>query len=297
MSKHTFGQWLTAIRPWSFPASTMPVLVTVAYLFWRGAEIDWLLSLWAIVNIVVFHAAGNVWSDYFDYRKGLDRIDTFGSRILTDKIFSKTEILTLAIVLLTAAVAGGIGLVLMCGLPVLWIGIAGFVLTVSYPFLKFNALGDIDILLVYAFLPTIGTSFVASGGIDWSVLMTALPIGLITDGILHANNTRDIAHDKRANISTFAMVLGHKAAAYLYWVEMVLPYIWLAGLSIFNVLPVYTVFVFLTFPVALGCARTMIKSVTGGTEMIADLDIRTANLQLMFSVLLAISFVLAGFIA
>jgi hypothetical protein len=37
----------------------------------------------------------------------------------------------------------------------------------------------------------------------------------------------------------------------------------------------------------------MEKSVEGGVEMIADLDIKTANLQLFFSLLLTLSFVLA----
>lgn len=72
MKKHSFGQWLVAVRPWSFPASAMPVAVTLAYLLWRGEAIDWLAGVWAFVNIVVFHAAGNVWSDYFDFRKGVE---------------------------------------------------------------------------------------------------------------------------------------------------------------------------------------------------------------------------------
>ena len=34
MNKHSFKSWLLATRPWSFPASGMPILVTLAYLFW-----------------------------------------------------------------------------------------------------------------------------------------------------------------------------------------------------------------------------------------------------------------------
>lgn len=75
MRKHTFKEWMIAVRPWSFPASTMPVIVTMSYLFWKdGANgINWLFGLWALVNIVVFHAAGNTWSDWSDYRKKLTR--------------------------------------------------------------------------------------------------------------------------------------------------------------------------------------------------------------------------------
>jgi hypothetical protein len=41
----------------------------------------------------------------------------------------------------------------------------------------------------------------------------------------------------------------------------------------------------------------MKNSVTGGPALIADLDVRTANLQLQFSALLTISLVISRFIA
>lgn len=297
MSKHTFGQWIIAVRPWSFPASAMPIIVTLTYLFWKGAEINWLFGLWALVNMILFHIAGNVWSDYNDFRKGVDREDTFGAKTLTTGMFQPHEIRNLAIGVLIVAVAGGLGLVALTGLPLLWIGIAGAALTVLYPTLKYNALGDLDILMTFAFLPTLGTAYVTTGAIDWSVLWIALPVGLITDGILHSNNTRDMIPDKRAEIKTMAMGLGKKASARLYSFEVIFPFVWIAVCSIMGLMPIYTVFVFLTLPVALGCSRTMIKAVNSDSDIIADLDVRTANLQLMFSVILSITFIVSKLIA
>lgn len=297
MSKHTFGQWIIAVRPWSFPASAMPIIVTLTYLFCKGAEINWLFGLWALVNMILFHIAGNVWSDYNDFRKGVDREDTFGAKTLTTGMFQPHEIRNLAIGVLIVAVAGGLGLVALTGLPLLWIGIAGAALTVLYPALKYNALGDLDILMTFAFLPTLGTAYVTTGAIDWSVLWIALPVGLITDGILHSNNTRDMIPDKRAEIKTMAMGLGKKASARLYSFEVIFPFVWIAVCSIMGLMPIYTVFVFLTLPVALGCSRTMIKAVNSDSDIIADLDVRTANLQLMFSVILSITFVVSKLIA
>ncbi|MBR2609433.1 MAG: prenyltransferase [Bacteroidales bacterium] len=297
MSKHTFGQWIIAVRPWSFPASAMPIIVTLTYLFWKGEEINWLFGLWALVNMILFHIAGNVWSDYNDFRKGVDREDTIGAKTLTTGMFQPHEIRNLAIGVLIVAVAGGLGLVALTGLPLLWIGIAGAALTVLYPVLKYNALGDLDILMTFAFLPTLGTAYVTTGAIDWSVLWIALPVGLITDGILHSNNTRDMIPDKRAEIKTMAMGLGKKASARFYSFEVTFPFVWIAVCSIMGLMPIYTVFVFLTLPVALGCSRTMIKAVNSDSDIIADLDVRTANLQLMFSVILSITFVVSKLIA
>ena len=290
-------EWIIAVRPWSTPASAMPIIATLAFLFWKGAEINWIYGVWALAGMILFHYAGNVWSDWFDYRKKVDADDTFGAKTLTTGMFTPKEIMGLAIGLLVAAVACGLALAAMTGLPLLWIGLAGAVCTVLYPLLKYNALGDLDILLTFAFLPTIGTSYAATGAIDWNVLLIALPVGLITDGILHCNNTRDIATDKRAGINTMAMWLGTKAAARMYAFEMVFPYIWVGICSIIGLLPLHTIIIFLTLPIALACASTMKKSIGQETPMLlGDLDVRTANLQMMFSVLLSISFVVARFI-
>lgn len=275
----------------------MPVVATVAFLFWKGYAINILTAVWALVNIIIFHAAGNTWSDWFDYRRGVDREDTYGSKILTGGTFAPKEIITLSVCLLAVATAGGIGLMLLCGLPLLWIGIAGALLTVFYPFLKYNALGDLDIIIAYAVLPTIGTSFVVSGFIDWNVMLIALPIGLITDGILHANNTRDICSDKRSGIRTFAMMLGTKSSAILYNAEMYIPYIWLLAFVIAGMLPWTALLSIVSFPIALGCAKAMTASMKEDAAVISDLDEKTAKLQMIFSLLLSLGFVAGRFIA
>ena len=296
MKKHSFGEWMIAVRPWSFPASAMPVITSIAYLFWKGAEINWIFGLWALVNIVIFHAAGNTWSDYFDFRKKVDAEDTFGAKTLTTGMFTEKEIFRLSLSLTVVATVAGLALMALTGLPLLWIGLGGVLCTLLYPMLKYNALGDFVILMAYAFLPTIGTSFVTTGAIDWSVLLIALPVGLITDGILHSNNTRDTLTDRRAGIKTMAMGLGHKASAILYGFEVIFPYVWIGVLSIIGLMPITTIVIFLTLAVAIGCAKTMMHSLEGGSGVIADLDVRTANLQLMFSALLTVAFIVAKFI-
>lgn len=274
----------------------MPVIVTTAFLFWRGYDISWGFAIWALLNIIVFHAAGNTWSDYFDFKKKVDADDTFGAKTLTTGMFDPKEIKTLALTLTAVAVAGGLALMALTGLPLLWIGLGGVLCTLFYPYLKFNALGDLVILLAYAFLPTLGTSFVAAGEVIPSVLIIALPLGLITDGILHSNNARDMATDARAGIKTMAMALGTKSSAILYGFEMLFPFLWIGVCSIAGFMPIWTVAAFMTLPVAIACAQTMKNSVSAGSQLIADLDVRTANLQLMFSFLLTVAFVVARFI-
>ena len=165
MRKHTFGEWMIAVRPWSLPASAMPIIVTLAFLFYKGSDINWLYGLWALVGMMLFHLTGNTWSDYFDYRKKVDAEDTFGAKTMTTGMFQPEEIKKLAIGLLIVSVICGLGLFAVTGLPLLYIGIAGAALTLLYPILKYNALGDLDILLTFAFLPTLGTSYAATGAV------------------------------------------------------------------------------------------------------------------------------------
>ena len=292
----SFNHWIIAVRPWSFPASVMPIVVTLAYLFWKGADINWLHGAWALIGMVLFHMTGNTWSDYFDYKKKVDADDTYGAKTITTGMFQANEIRNLAIGLLIASIACGLGLFAVTGLPLLWIGLAGAACTLLYPMMKFNALGDLDILLTFAFLPTLGTSYAATGAIDWNVLWVALPVGLITDGILHSNNTRDMLTDKRAGIKTMAMALGSKFSSWVYSFEMIFPYVWVGVLSIIGIMPMHTIIVFMTIPVAVACHRTMKRSLKEGVRPIVDLDVRTANLQLVFSALLTVAFVSAKYI-
>lgn len=299
-SKHSFSDWVLATRPWSFPASAMPVGVTLCWILCQQDTLDtplpatnWLLGLWALLNIIVVHAAGNVWSDIFDYRKGVDAPDTYGVRILTDGVFTPRQLLRLSMCLQVVAVVAGIGLVLLTGLPLLYVGICGIALSLSYPPLKYSALGDMVIMLCYALLPMLGTTFIVTGTFMPQVLWLAVPVGSITVAILHVNNTRDIETDQRAGIRTFAMLTGRRAAIGIYVFEVIMPYVWLLCLCTVGFVPWTALLTLVSSPLAIGNARTMLTCKTKGITAIARLDERTAQLQLAFSLLLMVGLALS----
>lgn len=290
MKKRTIKDWFIATRPWSFPASAMPIIVSIAYLFSKNADINWYLAVWTLIGMVLFHITGNLWSDYFDFKKKVDDTDTFGATSITSGLFQANEIRNFAIGMLVVSVLSGLGILYCTGLPILWIGMAGAVCMLLYPFLKYNALGDLDILMTFAFLPTIGTSYAITGAIDWSVLYIALPVGLITDGILHANNTRDIATDKRAGILTMAMSMGKKSAAWLYAFEVTFPYLWIVVCAVMGIFKLHTILVLISLPMAIKCAKTMLNGYND-TNAIAMLDMQAAQLQMVFSFMLSFSLI------
>lgn len=297
MRTHSFKEWIIATRPWSFPASAMPVLVTLGYLYWSQGVVNWPIGLFAIINVVLFHAAGNTWSDYRDFKSGVDREDAVGGMSIVSGEFSPEQIKRLSLSLMAVSVVCGLALLALTGLPVLYFGLAGAILTLFYPWLKYRALGDIDIFLTYAVLPMLGTSYVATGYINPQTLWLALPVGLITVGILHSNNTRDMEQDRRAGIKTFAMAIGGKASSYLYCFEVVFPFLWCVAGIVAGLFPVCIITVFAVLKPAIDNARKAMCYPKEGMKALVGLDESTAKLQLMFSLALFGGFMIAAFIS
>ncbi len=209
-------------------------------------------------------------------------------------MFAPEEIFRLSLCLLAVALSGGICLWMRTGMPLFYIGVGGLLCSVFYPALKYHALGDAVILMAYSLLPTVGTVYAATLQLDWRVLYLALPIGLITDAILHCNNTRDIETDRRAGIRTLALGIGGRASVYLYYFELVFPFLWISGCVAGNVLPVWCLLAWVAFIPTAANVRRAIGYFKAGPPAIANLDEATARLQLLFSLFVALSLIIAG---
>jgi len=292
-SRRSVRDWALAVRPWSFPASVMPVIVTFCHLLWSGRDVSVWCALWAVVAVVLFHAAGNTWSDYYDFRRGVDSTDTNSVGTLTMGQFTPNEIYRLSLCLLAVAVAAGLGLAACTSWALLWVGIGGFLCSVCYPYLKYHALGDADIYLCYAMLPAVGTSIAVAGEVCCEALYSVLPMGLITVAILHTNNTRDMATDRRAGIVTLAMLLGKRASVMLYIAEVGVPFLLISLFALLGILPLTSLSVWLVAPIAWRNARAMYRFIGEGTEVIVNIDVQTAQLQMLFSTLLSVGMVAA----
>lgn len=290
--RHTLKDWFIATRPWSFTASGLTVLTVLFYLRWLNGAVDWTNGLVAVAGIILFHAAGNMWSDYFDYQSGVDRVEGAYSsdNSLVREVFAPKQLRNFALCVLVVAVAVGLWLLFRSGWTLLWIGLGGLICTLGYPYLKYHALGDLDILLAYGFLPAIGTSYVALGMIDWRVLWVALPIGLLVDAILHANNTRDMATDRKASIRTMAGSLGKRASVALYIFEELFPFCWVALSVPFGKFPFLALIVVAVMRVAMGNSRLIREfNDEGDPAVIASLDQRSAQMQMLFCVVIIIA--------
>lgn len=298
-NKHTLKDWFVATRPWSFTASGLTVLTALFYLRWLVGEVDWTNGLVAMVGIILFHAAGNMWSDYFDYQSGVDRVEGAYSSdsSLVRGNFTPNQLRNFALCMLIVAIAVGLWLLFHSGWTLLWIGLGGLICTLGYPYLKYHALGDLDILLAYGFLPAIGTSYVVLGAVDWRVLWIALPVGLLVDSILHANNTRDMKTDRQASILTMAHGLGKRLSVALYIFEQLFPFCWVVCCVPFGKFPVLSLMVVAVMRVAMGNCRLMRDyNERNDPAAIAMLDQRSAQMQMLFCVVMILSLVVDSWV-
>ena len=288
--------WLFATRPWSFPASAMPVLATFAYMTWvcslYGMSIDWVSGVLAIVGIVFFHASGNMLSDVRDYKKGVDA--GLNHMPLVNGSFRPKEYVTFSTVLFVLGCIIGFYIMSRCGWPLLYAAVYGAFFTLTYATFKYFALGDVVIFLSYAVIPILGTTYATISEYYYPALVLALPIGLITVAILHVNNTRDIESDRTAGIRTLAMLLGKRASINLYVFEVYFPFVLVIATVCCGWLPWYSLIVLLAFPKARANARTVRSSRKLGNECLNMMDAATSQLQLMFSLLLAVSLFVAA---
>lgn len=213
-----------AMRPWSFTAAIVPIMVTAAV---TGSDLSSINFVRALTMGITVQAGANLTNTYYDYKNKVDTKEMAekgcGEKTLVDKIVTPGEVYILSIFFYILAV--------MCMLPSLSLsnisndtvsyifgsGLAlAFFYTATPLGLKYIAFGDITIFLCFGPLLMQCTSLMLTGRINDSLWLYSIPVGALTEAILHANNARDIAADSSAGITTLATVLGFNASKVVF---------------------------------------------------------------------------------
>jgi 1,4-dihydroxy-2-naphthoate octaprenyltransferase len=193
-------------------------------------------NLWAwlalTVGLIFAHATNNLLNDYTDFTRGVDQDNYFrtmyGPQPLAHGLLTKRQLLTYAAV--TGLVALSMGVALMAinawDLTILLLIASGafFVLFYTWP-LKYIAMGELAVLIVWGPLMIGGGYYVITGQWDWNVVWASLPYVLGVTTVIFGKHIdkRDI--DKSKKIYTLPVVIGEKASRYAVIGMMILPYI------------------------------------------------------------------------
>ena len=210
-------KWLIAGRPWSLPASVIPVIFgasLAATVGWVKLRID--LLLLSLLGMIFLHMAANMLSDVVDWQRGLDREITAASGAIARGWLTSRQVFKGSIIFFVIGSVLGLVLVYLCGELVLYTGLLGISLGVAYPWLKKKALGDLAVFIDFGLLGSFGGWVVQTGQFSWLPVIWAVPQGLLIIAILHANNWRDILADREKKILTVANNLGGRGSRRYY---------------------------------------------------------------------------------
>ncbi len=304
--------WWSATRmPFAFPASIVPALLggLVAVLH-AGVRLNVLQYVLTIVAAGSAHAGANLLSDFFDYRKGVDRPDLEGTSrgMIVSGRMSARAVLVEALVCWTIAALLGVYFLITVGpvlLPLLALGLllgAGY--TASPTELKYRALGDVSVFLAFGVGITLGSYAVQTGRLAWVPVFYGLPVGLLIWAILHANNLRDAETDSDVAIKTVAMLLGPAGARTLYVTLIALAYGLLIVMAALGWVVPAALLPLLSLPLAVKAVRQLYSGRGAGLSLgasggssgqrhggVVNLDMRTAQLQMAFGLLLLIGLI------
>lgn len=297
-------KWFIAVRPFSFPASVMPLLFGTALAGIKGgADVNFLIFAIALTAMLFLHSATNLLNDYFDYKKKIDLVETPVSGGIMKGLISSDASLRGSIVLYATGSLLGLYLVSVTGVILLYIGLAGVAVGIFYTqekivSLKYNALGDLAVFLNFGVLGTLGAWVIQTGSFSWVPVVWASPIGILVIAILHANNWRDIEGDRNGNIKTVAMLLGDKGSLIYYTTLLISPFaiiLFLMSAPLFIdlgelAMPLSFGIVFLALPAAVNLIRiTESRFIPERVMEFVALDGSTAQFNTIFGLLCLIS--------
>ena len=294
------GIWWQALRAYSFPASVTPVVVGAAVALGHEGVTLWGLLPVVLLCSVLFQAGTNVINDYFDYARGVDQNDPYNgsSGVLTRGLMRPRTVFAYGVGLFAAGVLFGLVLVYFRGLPMLLIGtiglLGGYLYTGGPRGYKYLALGDVLVFVLMGPLSVAGSYYALTGDVTLAVLVASLPVGSLVAAIMAVNNHRDAASDQGAGVKTLANVIGFRASRSENLSLSVSAYLFVALAALFGVLTPWSLLVFLSLPLAWKNLQAIKDAGEENVRELSYLVERTAQLHLLFGVLLSVGVALGA---
>jgi 1,4-dihydroxy-2-naphthoate octaprenyltransferase len=227
---------LDVISKWMI--SSRAVVLIMTYI---SASIAGILSLrdgnfhlgrWLLLSIglIMAHATNNLLNDFVDYTRGVDQDNyyraQYGPQPLVHGLLTRNQILIYASVSGLIAILCGALLVYLQG-GFTWVFLvlgAFFVLFYTWP-LKYFALGEIAVLIVWGPLMIGGGYYAISGSWNWNIIIASLPYALGVTGVIFGKHIDKYEMDRQRKIFTLPVVLGERSSRIIVVGMFILQYL------------------------------------------------------------------------
>jgi 1,4-dihydroxy-2-naphthoate octaprenyltransferase len=247
-------------------ATVIPVLLGIAIAATHG-WFDLVAAALTVVGAACVHLGLNVANDVFDTVQGADDANVTptqysgGSRVIQYGLVSLRRMATVATGFYLAALAIGLVLLAFWGSPALLvIGVLGFIVSIGYtaPPLKFvyRGVGEIAVAVGFGPLMLLGAYVVQSLGVlSWEPFVASIPVALFVALILYVNEIPDRRGDAHAGKRTMPVRFSRETVITGYNVTVAVAYVALGVGVVVGILPIPTLLMLLTIPLALQVSR------------------------------------------
>ncbi|MBA2569211.1 MAG: 1,4-dihydroxy-2-naphthoate octaprenyltransferase [Actinobacteria bacterium] len=300
--KLSFGWlFLRATRLPFLTATFVPVLLGIAVAAWKDG-FNWWLALLTVIGGASVHLGLNVANDVFDTRSGADEANvnptqfSGGSRVILYGLLSMRQMTLLSFAFYAIGIGIGIGLAAASGWGLLWVGVAGALISVFYTApplqLVHRGLGEICVLLGFGPIMALGAYYVQTGSYDLEPLLASIPVGILIALILYLNEVPDRPADAKAGKRTLPVRFSKKAVIRGYVGAVVVTFGLIAVFAITGLIVRPTIIALAAAPLALPVIRALRESYESPYALMPAMG-RNIQLHLATGVLLILGYVIA----
>lgn len=295
MNKSKLKEFFLCTRPHSYPASVAPVLVGTTYALGYEIKFSILKFILFLLACLLIQAATNLFNEYYDYKHGLDKVDSEGiSGSIVKGNLSPKEVMNGALVLYALAFVLGIILTFMTSIYVLLVGLvcmfAGYFYTGGkYP-IAYSPFGEV----VSGFF--MGTIIIAlsfyfqTGYVNTDIVVVSLPLFIMIGAILLANNIRDLDNDKESGRRTYAILVGRNNAIKTLASGFVVVYLLNILFIVTKYASWYNLLVLVTIPLAIKIIKGF--STNNNKKTMAPFMVLTAKLTIFVGFIMSLANIL-----
>lgn len=220
--------WIEAFRLRTLPLALSSIFMG-SILASKVGAFDGLVFGLACATTIFLQILSNLANDYGDSQHGADSADRTGpQRAVQSGAISKTAMMKAIVVFVVLSLVAGIWLILEAfqGVsPLFWIflaiGIGAIAAAIKYtaganPY-GYKGLGDVFVFLFFGLVGVMGSYFLYTHSVSWSLVLPAMALGFLSTGVLNLNNVRDIESDKKAGKYSIPVRIGREAAVKYHW--------------------------------------------------------------------------------
>jgi len=287
--------WWLAIRPATLTISLAPVLVGASLAWHDTGRILWIPFILAGVAALLIQIGTNLYNDVGDYERGADRAERLGPpRAVSSGWLAASEVRRSVVLVFAIALGVGALLVWRGGWPILFLGLASIVAGIAYTGgprpIAYSATGELFVFVFFGLVAVLGTYYLQTFLWTWGGVLSAGMIGALAAAVIVVNNYRDLDNDRQVGKHTFAVRAGRFWSKVEFVVLLGAPYALLAALGPITHVGWWLLLPFSSLPMAVWIAVRFLRERPGPgfNRILAD----TAQLQLIFSCLLAVALLL-----